>query len=155
MKNRTKTEAELYRRRLAKSSEVLSEIVVWADSIIASDEVFDPLISEIAMSGDKNIHYVDALLSRLPGECTPAEVSALQLAHLKRQLDANPLVAKSIAWQIYLMAVDGCFESQELEFAAYTLDDGFELADQGVTTAEEALDDLKSFLNAYAVHLEA
>jgi len=147
-----KESAETLRIELTLGMRSISEVVAWADDVVARDQIPDSEILELATCGHSTEQEVCVLLDAVRGERVSARAAGRVLGTLRTSLAADPARGEEIARQIYEMALRGFLPEEEFGWEPYSLEDNFFLATCGYygdhASAVRMLDD---FLAKYEV----
>ncbi len=142
--------AEFYRLALLSGLCTPTQIVTWADLIVAADEHPDDVFLDLACCGRMRLDAIRTLLGKVPGAATSNLPGNLLLGHACRVLDAGGISAPELLVRILELAkadLPGPDAANELD----RLDDALFLArDDIYGPVEQVYADFARFLNGYA-----
>ena len=129
----------------------MTEVVTWADMIIAREPSPDPAVIDVALSGSRSPADMVTQLREVPGDADPIVVSKGLLGRFLDELTRNPAAGQRIAGWLYQLAAHGELPEAVFGWEAYALEDEFELARSGVYGShEEAVARLRAYLERFS-----
>jgi hypothetical protein len=127
-----KSEAEAFRTAYGAGLVRRSEVIDWADRIIAHDEHPEPAICDIATASRVDASEFFALLDAVPGTPDPKEVASLLLGRLRELRSKASMTASQVAHALYELAQhDRSAFSEDDRARMLCFEDAFELAAAG------------------------
>lgn len=126
-----------------------TEIIAWADDIIARSAVAVPEIIRVSLSGDQPAAELAAALDGIPGEVRPERVVDLVLCEMARAIRRDPGLGRILARTLYEMYLDGLVSDESKGEMGY-FDDAFDLAANGAYgTVEQVQAKMIAFLSKW------
>lgn len=128
-----------------------TEVVTWADQVIAAGDVPGPDLIEISLGAGLPVEELAQALKAIPGEVGPTRLAQTILRHMAAALRRDPTTSRSIARCLYQMWLDDLTPSPEAKDQMSRLDDAFDLAESGTWgTLTEVRAELAEFLSVWA-----
>ena len=129
----------------------VADAVAWADRIIADDPSPDLTVIDISMSGSRTNDDIISLLQGVPGGFDNVEVIRTAMAQMLAAIDNVPSYATAIALCLKRMAHAGRLPESPFGGNAYSFDEDFYLAREGICGSEAAVrQDLRNYLASHA-----
>ena len=124
-------------------------IIKWADSIIEQEDTPEISIIDVSLAGGRGVNETITCLGEIKGNVRENIPVELVLAYYRRKLVSRQLTTDEVAAMLYTLSkiteVKG-----DLSGALNVLDENLSMAEDGVCgSVEEALDDLKNFLEEH------
>ena len=128
-----RSEAEALRIAYGAGLVVKSEVIAWADAVVASEEHPEPLICEIATASHVDPSELHLLLDAVPGAPDPTEVAELLLRSLRVRWQSGAMSVSEVARALYALGQhDRCAFSANDQMKMLTFDDELGLAETGI-----------------------
>ncbi len=124
-----------------------SKVVAWADSVIRDRSNPPDWAIELSIPPCDKDEIVNSLLS-IGGAQRGRVGTNMFVAMLRRKWNASELSGYQIARILYGLLQEGCLP-QDVGTVIYTIDDGYDLAAQGICREREANEHLRLFLERF------
>ena len=146
-----RTEAESLRLALILGLIDAHAVVGWADSVIMSDRSSEaPVVLDLSLAAQKPVAELVSLLGQVSGDVDKAAVGRELAGQLRECLRSQRLDIVALARAMYRLLHEGYAPDKEFETMAYVIDDGVDLALEGVYgTLEDVRQEMATFLDRY------
>jgi hypothetical protein len=145
-----KEQAESLRVGLLAGYVSPTEVVAWADGLIAAGGVPEPELIEVSLGGGKPVDELARALSAMRGQARRPRLAGVILRQMAAAVRRDATTARAVAHQLYQMWLDDLVPSAEARAQMGRLDDAFALAESGTWgTLDEVQAELVAFLSEW------
>ena len=148
-----KTEAEIMRICLELELISKSEVISWADNVVAKTDQPDLAVIEVSLAKNHYINDILKVLEDVGGTIDLARLYQEVFALMKTKLQPDPDSETLIARALFRMAINGDVPDKSAAEEMYRFYDDLDLARYGYyknRTVEDVRKQLRSFLNRYS-----
>ena len=142
-----KEQAEALRVGLLAGYVTPTEVVAWADGLIAADGLPEPELIEVSLGGGKPVDELARALNEIRGEVRRPLLARAILGQMAAAVRRDAATGRAAARQLYQMWLDDLVPSPEARTQMIRLDDAFNLAESGTWgTLDKVQAELVEFL---------
>lgn len=123
--------AEFFRRALSVGICTPSDIVCWADAVVAAEAAPHIWMIDLCLSGTLPVSSIQSLLSAVPGESTPEMPGRMLLGRAFQLIKTGRASAEKLLRRLYLASRLETF-SPDIDAELSSLEDALSFAEDGV-----------------------